>query len=454
MKRTELRIINSKVLVGDKLVEVGVAISKGRIVKVAKEPHLPPADKTIDSKGMLMIPGVVDAHVHLRDMNFSYKEDFSSGTGAAVSGGVTTVLDMPNTSPPTTNTERLKEKMSRATSMVYSNVGFFGALPMDPSETCKMIDEGVIGFKLCLNDPQYEFQYNKTLPATLLEPLISSGLPLAVHAEFPQKQGEDIGSTNTKSEIESFLRTHDPRLETDAISMCVRTARSLGVHVHVCHLSTESGLSIIREEKVAGTPVTVEATPHHLLLSEKQLYDLGSYAKMVPPLRTPRDASGLMKGLGTGTVDIIASDHAPHTNEEKERGFRGAPSGVPGLETMLSLILTEVSEGRLTLKRLVETMSENPSKIFGLRGIGKIAEGYDADIVVVDLQEEKVIRSRDFRSKAKYTPFEGRKVKGVPVLTIANGTPVMQDGEIIANRGVGKIVKHFASTSDQQRTKG
>nr|MDO8134334.1 dihydroorotase family protein [Candidatus Njordarchaeum guaymaensis] len=446
MKKAELRITNSKILVGDNLVEAGVAISEGRIVKVAKEPHLPPADKTINSQSMLMIPGVVDAHVHLRDMNLSYKEDFSSGTEAAVSGGVTTVLDMPNTSPPTANAERLKEKMCKATNMVYSNVGFFGALPMDPSETCKMIDEGVIGFKLYLNDPQYELQYDKTLPANLLKPVLFSGFPLAVHAEFPQKQEEEMGSTSTKSEIGSFLRAHDPRMETGAVSMCVRTARKLGVQIHVCHLSTESGLSIIRREKVAGTPVTAETTPHHLLLSEKQLHDFGSYAKMVPPLRTLRDASSLMKGLRTGTVDIIASDHAPHTNEEKEGGFTVAPSGIPGLETMLSLILTEMSEGRITLRRLVETMSQNPSKIFGLKRIGKIAEGYDADIVVVDLRKEKIIRARDFHSKAKYTPFEGRKVKGVPVMTIVNGLPVMQDGEIIENPGVGKIAKHITST--------
>nr|MDO8100320.1 dihydroorotase family protein [Candidatus Njordarchaeota archaeon] len=444
MKKAELRVINSKILVGDKLVEAGVAISEGRIVKVAKEPHLPPAGETINSQGMLMIPGVVDAHVHLRDMNLSHEEDFSSGTEAAISGGVTTVLDMPNTSPPTTNAERLKEKMSKATNMVYSNVGFFGALPMDPNETSSMIDEGVIGFKLYLNDPQYEFQYDKVLPVNLLKPLLSSGIPLAVHAEFPQKQEEDTSWKSTENEIESFLRIHDPQIETGAISMCIRTTRKLGVHIHVCHLSTESGLGIISEGKVSGVPVTAETTPHHLLLSDRQLQDFGSYAKMVPPLRTLRDTRSLMKGLTTGIIDIIASDHAPHTNEEKERRFTEAPSGIPGLETMLSLILTEMSEGRITLRRLLETMSENPSNIFGLRGKGKIAEGYDADIVVVDLQKEKTIRSRDFHSKAKYTPFEGREVKGVPVLTIVNGTPVMQDGEIIGNPGVGKIVKHVA----------
>jgi dihydroorotase len=445
MRKAELRIINSKILIGDDLIEAGVAISDGKIVKVAKEPHLPPAGKTIDSQSMLMIPGVVDAHVHLRDMGLSYKEDFSSGTEAAALGGVTTVLDMPNTSPPTANAEILKEKISKATDMVYSNVGFFGALPMNPIETCKMIDEGAIGFKLYMNDPHYAIQHDKTMPSHLLEPILSSDLPLAVHAEFPLSREEDTDATATEGEIESFLQEHSSRMEADAISFCVRTARKLGIHVHICHVSTESGLGIIREGKAVGTPLSAEATPHHLLLSEKQLHDFGSYAKTVPPLRTPKDVSSLMDGLINGAVDIIASDHAPHTIEEKERGFAEAPSGIPGLETTLPLILTEMSEGRIALKRLVEATSENPSKIFGLKRIGRIAEGYNADIVIVDLRKEKTIRACNFHSKAKYSPFEGRNVKGVPVLTLVNGTPVMQDGEIIGEPGVGKIVKHAKS---------
>jgi dihydroorotase len=442
MKKAKLRITNSKILIGNHLIEAGVAVSDGKIVKVAKEPHLPPADVTIDSHGMLMIPGAVDVHVHLRDMDLSYKEDFSSGTEAAASGGVTTVLDMPNTSPPTSSAERLKEKISKATSLVYSNVGFFGALPMDPSETCKMIDVGAIGFKLYMNDPHYMLQDDKTIPSYLLEPILSSGLPLAAHAELPTNQKEDTESVAIKDEMESFLQEHSPRVEEAAILMCVATARKLGIHVHICHVSTQSGLSIIQREKVSGSPVTAEATPHHLLLSEKQLRDFGSYAKTVPPLRTPRDANSLMEGLISGTLDIVASDHAPHTLEEKERGFAQAPSGIPGLETMLPLILTEMAEGRMTLRRLIETTSENPSKIFGLKMIGQITEGYNADIVIVDPRRERTIHACDFHSKAKYSPFEGRKVKGVPVLTLVNGTPVIQDGEIIGKPGVGRIVKH------------
>jgi dihydroorotase len=202
----------------------------------------------------------------------------------------------------------------------------------------------------------------------------------------------------------------------------------------------------VHEGRTAGTPITSEATPHHLLLSREQLYDFGSYAKTVPPLRTRRDNIALMKGLVTGSVNIVASDHAPHTNEEKGREFTESPPGIPGLETTLELLLTAISEGRMTLRKLVETTSINPSKIFGLKGLGKIAEGYDADIVVVDLRKEKTIHASDFHSKAKYSPFEGRKVKGVPILTLVNGTPMMRDGQIIGNPGVGKIVKHPAPT--------
>jgi dihydroorotase (multifunctional complex type) len=449
MRKVELNIINAKILVEDSLIEAGVSVDEGKIVKVAKLPNLPASDVTVDSRNMLMIPGVVDAHVHLRDLDLSYKEDFSSGTQAAIMGGVTTVLDMPNTSPPTSNAERLKEKISKASNMIYSNVGFFGALSLEPRETSMMAKEGAIGFKLYLNDTQYNSLSDEKLLTRVLRAIKSSGVPLSVHAEFPQQSIPKIGPLNTKNEIELFKRLHDPQLEVDAVSMCLKMARESDVHVHVCHLSTESALNLVHKAKLTGAPVTAEVTPHHLLLSDRELYSLGSYAKMVPPLRTARDADSLMKGLKDGTVDIVASDHAPHAVEEKKRRFMDAPSGIPGLETMLPLILTEMLEGRITLKRVIQTMSENPSLLFKLKRVGKIAEGYSADLVLVDLHKERRIDAKAFRSKAKYTPFAGRIVKGIPVLTVLGGIQVMRDGEILGRPGDGKVIKHIERLSDE-----
>jgi dihydroorotase len=442
MRKVELNIVNAKILVEGNLVEAGVSIDEGKIVKVAKTANLPASDVTVDSRNMLMIPGVVDVHVHLRDLELSYKEDFSSGTQAAIMGGVTTVFDMPNTSPPTSSAERLKEKISRSANMIYSNVGFFGALSLEPRETSMMAKEGAIGFKLYLNDTHYSSLSDERLLMRVLKPVKSSGVPLSVHAEFPQELMQETCSVNTRDEIECFKRTHDPQLEADAVSMCLNMAKESDANVHICHLSTESALNLVRRAKLTGTPITAEVTPHHLLLSDKELNSCGSYAKMVPPLRTTRDAESLMKGLTDGAVDIIASDHAPHTAEEKKQRFIDAPSGIPGLETMLPLILTEMSEGRITLRRVVQTMSENPSQLFGLKDIGKIAEGYNADIVLVDLHREKRIDAQTFRSKAKYTPFAGRIVKGIPVMTVVNGIPVMRDGEILGKPGDGKVIKH------------
>jgi dihydroorotase len=442
MRKVELNIVNAKILFENNLVEAGVSIDQGKIVKVAKSPNLPASDVTIDSRHMLMIPGIVDAHVHLRDMNLSYKEDFSSGTQAAIMGGVTTVFDMPNTSPPTNSAEKLKEKIGKSANMIFSNVGFFGALSLDPHETSMMAKEGAIGFKLYLNESQYIPLKNEKLLMRVLKPVRSSGIPLSVHAEFPQEPTQETGSVSTKNEIERFMRSHDPQMEADAVAMCLNMAKESDVHVHICHLSTETALNLVRRARLTSTPVSAEVTPHHLLLSYKELNRFGSYAKMIPPLRTARDEESLMRGLVDGAVDLIASDHAPHTVEEKKQRFIDAPSGIPGLETMLPLILTEMLEGRITLRRVIQTMSENPSQLFGLKDMGKIAEGYNADIALVDLHKEKRIDAQTFSSKAKYTPFAGRIVKGIPVMTVVNGIPVMRDGEILGKPGDGKVIKH------------
>lgn len=449
MRKVDLNIVNAKILIGGNLIDAGVSVDQGRIVKVAKQPSLPASDNTLDSRNMLMLPGLVDIHVHLRDLDLSYKEDFSSGTQAAIMGGVTTVFDMPNTSPPTISAQRLKEKICKAANMVYSNVGFFGALSLEPQETSMMAKEGAIGFKLYLNDAQYNSLIDNELLMRVLKPVKYSGVPLSVHAEFLQKLMPNKGRQDARDEIELFKRMHDPKIEADAVSMCLKMAKDSGTHVHVCHLSTESALDLVKRARLTGAPVTAEVTPHHLLLSDKELNRFGSYAKMVPPLRTARDAESLMGGLKGGTVDVIASDHAPHTIEEKRRRFIDAPPGIPGLETMLPLILTEMLEGRITLRRVIQTMSENPSYLFKLDGRGKIAEGYNADLVLVDLHAERRIDAQAFHSKAKYTPFEGRIVRGIPVLTLLNGVQVMRDGEILGRAGDGQIMKHSVSKSEQ-----
>jgi dihydroorotase len=448
MKKVELKIINTKLLVGDDLIEAGVALEEGKIAKIAKDPNLPDSDTTINARGMLMLPGVVDVHVHLRDLDLSYKEDFSTGTQAAIIGGVTTVLDMPNTIPRTTSSERLREKMLKATSEVYCNVGFFGELALEPSETTKMANEGAIGFKLYLNEPRNSQLNNKEIFTKVIQPINLVGSTLAVHAEFPSNKTKEPTPRDERSEIEQFIKSHDPQLEIRAVSECIKIARESGVHIHICHISTEATLAMICKEKANGILLTSEVTPHHLLLSEPELYRHGPYAKMVPPLRRLSDARSLVRGFVSGNVDAIASDHAPHSNDEKSQDFANAPSGVPGLETMLPLLLTEVTEGRIPLKRILQTMCENPPLLFGLKSRGKIAEGYNADLILVDLKKEKTIDPNRFFSKAKYTPFEGRKVKGVPVLTVVNGVLVVQDGELIGKPGDGSIVKSIIRTQE------
>ena len=436
---------NAKIYTPEGLVEAGLAIDEGRIFKIAKETNLPQASTKMDLKGHIVLPGLIDPHAHLRDQQLAYKEDFFSGTAAAAAGGVTLAIDMPNNKPVTMDAQSLRERMKLAETKAVVNVAFYSAFPENLEEMRKIVKEGAVAFKLFLS--QKIGGLDPVDDEALLRAFNEAGIrrvPVAVHAEDKEtlenkrKEMQQAGRDN----VEAYLTVHSTNAETRAIQRMVQLAEKSHFHIHFCHVSSAAGLDIVLAAKRMGLTVTCEVTPHHLLLSSKRLKRHGTMAIMNPPLRTEEDIKELWSALKQGSIDALASDHAPHTIEEKEaKSVWDVKPGIPGLETMLPLLLTQVNKGRLTIPDLVRLTSENPAEIFHLKGRGGLGEGYYADLVVVDMRREYRIESSRFYSKAKYSPFDGWKVKGKPIKTFVNGQLVMDEGEVVAKPGVGKIIR-------------
>ncbi len=437
---------NTKICIRGNLVEAGLAIDKGKIVKIAKDTNLPPASTKINLKGHITLPGIIDSHVHLRDQQLAYKEDFFTGTAAAAAGGVTLVIDMPNNKPVTMDSLSLKERMKLAEKRVLVNVAFSSAFPKKLEEITEVVKAGAVGFKVYLSNRIGGIDVdNDDLLFAAFREAREKGVPVAVHAEDrkileeQRNEMEKAGRTDT----EAYVNAHPPEAEVQSIQRIIQLVKKSGVHVHFCHISSALGLNAILMAKKTGLPVTCEATPHHLLLSSEQYRYSGTFALTDPPLRTREDVSALWSALEHGFINVIASDHAPHSLEEKNvNSVWDAKPGIPGLETTLSLLLTQVNEGRLSLTELVRLTAEEPAKIFHLSARGCLEEGNWADIVVVDMKREHVIDSSVFFSKAKYSPFDGMQVKGKPVKTFVNGLLVMDEGEVVADPGTGQTVRN------------
>jgi len=438
-------LFNAKVYTFQGIVEAGVGIDHGRIVRVAKETNLPPASARLNMNGCLMLPGLIDSHVHLRDQQLAYREDFTTGTAAAAAGGVTTVIDMPNNRPVTMSCEALRERMQLAEKRILVNVAFNSAFPNRTEEIRHMVQEGTVGFKLYLlqqigginidDDNALQDAFN-----TIAE----TKVPIGVHAEdrATLEKAEKSMRDSGRNDAEAFLEAHPTSAEVKAIQRVARLAKNSGAHVHICHVSSAAGLDTTLKAKKVGLSITCEVTPHHLLLTSHHVKKQGNIALMLPPLRTKADTEALWKALKKGLIDTVASDHAPHSVEEKSaKSIWDVKPGISGLETMLPLMLNEVNRGCLSVNELVRLMSEKLAEIFHLRDRGSLNKGYIADIVVVDINREHKIDASRFHSKAKFSPFDGWKVKGKPVKTFVNGQLVMSEGEIVAKLGTGRLIR-------------
>jgi len=436
---------NTKIYIRGRIVEAGLAINEGRIFKIAKETNLPPASTKMNLEGHITLPGLIDPHVHLRNQQLTYKEDFFSGTAAAAAGGVTLTIDMPNNKPVTMDPISLKERMKLAEKRAVVNVAFYSAFPHQPEEVPSIVREGAVAFKLYMSKKIGGLDIdNDELLLQAFNKVAKMRVPVAVHAEdkkILENKRREMEKAGRK-DLEAYLKVHPPEAEAQAIERISQLAKKSGVQVHFCHVSSAIGLNALLEAKKAGLHVTCEVTPHHLLLSIEHLKRYGTLALADPPLRTRENVTALWNALKQGSIDTIASDHAPHTVEEKEvESVWDAKPGIPGLETTFPLLLTRVNEGRLTLADVVRLTSEKPAKIFNLSSRGGLEEGNWADIVVVDINRKYKIDSSKFYSKAKYSPFDGWTVKGKPIKTFVNGQLAMDKGVVVAKPGTGQIIR-------------
>ena len=441
----DLVITNAKAYVKNEIIDCSIAVENGEILKVGKETQMPNADERINLKKLLVLPGLIDVHVHLRDEGKAYKEDFYTGTAAAAAGGFTTVLDMPNNNPVTMTAESMRNRMSLAERRVLINVGFYSEFPRHLKEIREIVSEGALAFKLFMANQVGGLNINDD--QELHEAFSKVGLekvPVAVHAEdhsVVYTKEQELKAAK-HDDATAFLKAHSDQAELKAIERVLKTSSGTEARVHFCHVTTEQGLNRIGEAKKTGRTVTCEVTPNHLLLSKVDFVRVGAMLAMMPPLRDSANVKALWQGIEKGLVDVLGSDHAPHTIEEKTaKSIWDAKVGVPGLETTLPLMLTMVKRNRLTIDILVRLLAENPAEIFKLKDRGRLEQGMNADVVAVDLKEKFKVDAAKFHSKTKYSPYDGWEVQGKPIKTFVNGHLVMDEQEIVAKAGSGNVIR-------------
>lgn len=388
------------------------------------------ADRIIDAANLHILPGIIDTQVHFREPGLEHKEDLATGTLAGLMGGVTTVFEMPNTKPSTARAEDLAEKLRLAQGRAWTDHAFFIGATNDNCERLAALEQlpGCCGVKIFMGASTGDLLVPDD--PTLTRALRSGVRRIAIHAEDEERmqarrtllEGKDISPA-----LHPLWR--DALSALRATQRIVKIARETGRRVHILHVTTAEEMIFLAQHKDIAT---VEVTPQHLTLEAPDCYDrLGSFAQMNPPIRDGRHRAGLWAAVQQGIVDVVGSDHAPHTREEKARPYPQSPSGMPGVQTMLPLMLDHVAQGRLTLERMVDLLCHGPQRIYGIAGKGRIAVGYDADLCLVDLKRRVTIEESWLKSRCGWSPFTGMTVTGWPVMTILRGHLAMREGEAL-----------------------
>ncbi|WP_058366348.1 dihydroorotase [Haloparvum sedimenti] len=418
-----------------------VRVRDGEFLAVESGIEPEAGERVVDARGRTMLPGAVDVHVHFREPGGSHKETWTTGSRAAAAGGVTTVVDQPNTSPPTVDGDAFAEKAALADGNALVDYGLNGGVTAewDPDA---LFDAPLLALgEVFLADSTGEMGIDADLFAEAVAAAAEHDVPVTVHAEdatlFDDEAMEgDLGGIGRAADADRWSAYRTATAEAVAVERAIETGIEAGGRIHVAHTSTPEGIDAVAEAAADGAPVTCEVTPHHLFLSRADAGRLGTYGRMNPPLRSTERRQAVFERLRDGTVDVVATDHAPHTVAEKEQGLAAAPSGVPGVETMLPLLLASVRQGDLPLERVRDVTAANPAAIFGLDRKGRIEAGRDADFVLVDLATSREIEAGALHSKARWTPFEGWR--GVfPELTVRRGDVVYERDPVTGSESFG-----------------
>ena len=422
----DLIIKNGQCYKNGKLEDLDVAIKNGKIEEIGQISDK--AEETIEAKGLIVLPGCIDTQTHFREPGSTDTEDLHSGSKAAIVGGITSVFEMPNTNPPTSTKKEFQKKLDLAKNRMYCNYAFyFGATADNANELADLKNlEGCCGIKLFAGSSTGNLLVaDEKDIETVFQ---NSSKVVAVHSE-----DEEILNINKKLIKKGDVHSHPIwRSEECAISSTrriVKIAERYNKKAHVLHITTKQEIDFLSQHK--GN-ITFEITPQHLTIYAPECYDkLGTYAQMNPPLRDKSHYDRLWYAVKNNLNDTIGSDHAPHLKVNKDKEYPNSPSGMPGVQTLMPVMLNHVNDGKLSLNQLINLVCENPIKIFGIKNKGFIKKGYDADLTIIDMKKIIEIKNKNIESKCGWTPFDGYKFKGTPVFTIINGKVKMENGKIV-----------------------
>lgn len=431
-------IKNCKILLGE-VIEDGmmIGIENGVIKKIGKDLK---GELLLDAKNSLVLPGGIDTHVHFRDPGFTYKEDWISGSKSALAGGITSVIDQPNTVPMVTSPKILLDKIDIAQKKSLVDFGVNATVTNNNIHLIRDLAKYATSFgEIFLGNDNDKDAISYTMLNNALRVIKDTRVIPTIHAEdFSCIEANKMAY---QSELpQSHLLARPNRCEEIAVSELIKMAVKIGCRIHICHISSKEAIYLIKKKRGL---VTCEVTPHHLLFSSDDYDNLKTRIKVNPPIRNKVDNIVLWDMAKNGTIDLIASDHAPHSIEEKEGDVYDVKSGVPGVETMIPLLLHLVVKNDLSLGRLVELTSQNPAKIWGFKRKGFLKEGYDADLVVYNLNDIKKINADYLHSKCGWTPYEGFQAI-FPQTTLVRGTIAFKEGEFYVKEGYGKNIKKFS----------
>jgi dihydroorotase len=428
-----------------------VAIADGRIVAVGTDSAMPSAAETLDARGLHVLPGAIDAHVHIREPGYTHKEDWATGTAAAACGGVTTIFDMPNTNPPTGTPEALQMKLAAAGEKAFVDYGIYGLLDENNIDGLEALMEGGVAAFKCFMGNTFGNLPAPSDGAMLegFEILARRGLRCTVHAETAsilarrEKKMREAG----RHDPLAHLAARPAVAAMEAVQRAALYAEWTGARLHIAHVSSADELRPLREAKARGVDVTAETCPQYLMLDTEDYARYGSLIRVNPPVREPHHKALLWAAIRDRTIDMIATDHAPHTPEEKHRDdIWTADCGFPGVESQMPLMLTAVAKGEIAITDYVRLSSAAPARAFGLYPCkGALIPGADADLAIVNLAASSQIDRAMLHSvRARVTPFHGHALKGVPIHTLVRGRFVMRERELVAEaRGWGQSIKRI-----------
>jgi dihydroorotase len=408
-----------------------VGVRDGQILEIG-DLGSTPSSEVIEAKGLTLISGAIDTQVHFREPGLEHKEDIESGTRSAIVGGVTSILEMPNTNPTTTTKAALEDKLQRAEGRAHCNYGFFIGASTENLDSLAELENlpGVPGIKIFVGSSTGSLLVEDE--AHLRMVLRNGHKRCAIHAEDEGRNRErkSLISGSPHPREHPYLRDAESALI--ATRRMIRLCEETGRPIHILHITTADEPVLIAEAKRRGLPVTAEVTPQHLYFAGPEAYDrLGSLAQMNPPIREEQHREGLWRALNAGVFDVFGSDHAPHTLDEKSKPYPQSPSGMPGVQTLLPVLLTFVAQGRLSMSRLVAMLCENPATLYGMIGKGRLDVGFDADLVLVDPEKSYTFTREMVQSKCGWSPYEGERLTGSIEHVILGGKHVVSEGELL-----------------------